>query len=49
VKENKQIGAVCKYFENRIGKMYYEVHGRDDAPAILFSSPRRKAYRINSG
>jgi pimeloyl-ACP methyl ester carboxylesterase len=25
------------YFENKLGKVYYEVYGRDDAPAVLFS------------
>ncbi len=25
------------YLENKLGKVYYEVYGRDDAPAIIFS------------
>jgi 3-oxoadipate enol-lactonase len=25
------------YFENRLGKVYYEVYGREDAPALVFS------------
>jgi len=25
------------YFENKVGKVYYEVHGREEAPAIIFS------------
>jgi len=25
------------YYENKLGKVYYEIYGREDAPAILFS------------
>ncbi len=33
--EKKGVGGM--YYENEMGKIYFEVHGRENAPAIIFS------------
>ena len=30
-------GAIHLFFENKLGRVYYEIYGREDAPAIIFS------------
>lgn len=33
------------FYENKVGSVYYEVHGPKDAPAIVFSHGVAMAHR----